>query len=176
MKKTITVFGSAFPKEGDEEYDFACRLGKQLALNNFDVCTGGYYGIMEAVSKGALDNKAEVFGVTVNYFERHSNSFVTTEIKCDTLFERITKLIELGDAYIILKGGTGTLLELAAVWEFTNKKLLKAKPIICHSSMWQKIIPILDERLQYENRKTGLIKCCDTLEEIISYLKSDLKQ
>ena len=92
------------------------------------------------------------------------------KIKCDSLFERVTKLIELGDAYIILKGGTGTLLELAAVWEFINKKLLKAKPVICHSSMWQKIIPIIDERLNYENRKTGLIKSCNSLEEIITYL------
>ncbi len=170
MKKTITVFGSAFPKEGDAEYEFAYLLGKQLAINNFNVCTGGYYGIMEAISKGALENKAEVFGVTVNYFERNANDFVTTEIKCNTLFERITKLIEFGDAYVILKGGTGTMLELAAVWEFTNKKLLNAKPIICHSSMWQKIIPIIDERLQYENRKTGLIESCDSLDEIIAYL------
>ncbi len=170
MKKTITVFGSAFPKEGDEEYEFAYELGQQLSLNNFNLCTGGYYGIMEAISKGAFENKAEVFGVTVNYFERQANNFVTTEIKCDSLFERITKLIELGDAYIILKGGTGTLLELAAVWEFMNKKLLKTKPVICNSSMWKKIIPIIDERLQYENRKTGLIKNCDSLEEIITYL------
>ncbi len=170
MKKTITVFGSAFPKDGDEEYDFAYQLGRQLGKNNFNVCTGGYYGIMEAVSKGALENKAEVFGVTVNYFDRQANKFITTEINCDTLFEKITKLIELGDAYVILKGGTGTLLELAAVWEFANKKLLKAKPIIYHSSMWQKIIPVIDERLKYENRKTGLIKSCDSLDEIITYL------
>jgi len=170
MKKTITVFGSAFPKEGDEEYEFAYKLGQQLALNNFNVCTGGYYGIMEAASKGAFENKAEVFGVTVSYFERNANNFVTTEIKCDSLFDRIAKLIELGDAYVMLKGGTGTLLELAAVWEFTNKKLLKAKPTICHSSMWEKIIPVIDERLHYENRKTGLIKNFNSLEEIINYL------
>ncbi len=148
MKKTITVFGSAFPKEGDAEYKFAYQLGKRLAQNNFNVCTGGYYGIMEAVSKGALENKADVLGITLLYINNPANDFVTNEIKCENLFDRITKLIEFGDAYIILKGGTGTLLELAAVWEFTNKNLLKVKPIICHSSMWKEIIPIIDERLQ----------------------------
>ncbi len=170
MKKTIAVFGSAFPKEGDAEYEFAFELGKRLAENNFNICTGGYNGIMEAVSKGAAENKAEIFGITLKYIDSHANKFVTHEIKCENLFERITKLIEHGDAYIILKGGTGTLLELAAVWEFTNKKLLKAKPIICHSLMWKDLIPIIDSQLQFEKRKTGLIKHFDSFDEIINYL------
>jgi predicted Rossmann-fold nucleotide-binding protein len=47
---------------------------------------------------------------------------VTKEIVCDTLFERIDKLIEIGDGFVVLQGGTGTLLELAAVWEYFNSR------------------------------------------------------
>ena len=49
MKKTITVFGSSLPIEEDEQFIFAESLGKELAKNNFNVCSGGFGGIMNAV-------------------------------------------------------------------------------------------------------------------------------
>jgi uncharacterized protein (TIGR00725 family) len=112
MKRTITVFGSSQPVEADEQYKFAYELGSLLAKNRFDVCTGGFFGIMEAVSKGAVENGAEAIGIIVDHWGGNANKFVTREIKCSTLFERINKLIETGDGYVILQGGTGTLLVL----------------------------------------------------------------
>jgi uncharacterized protein (TIGR00725 family) len=53
MAKTITVFGSSKPVAGDEQYLKGYELGKKLGENGFNVCTGGFNGIMEAVSKGA---------------------------------------------------------------------------------------------------------------------------
>ena len=117
MNKTITVFGSAIPGEEDAQYKFAYQLGVALAKNGFNICTGGYGGIMDAVSKGSYDNAGFVYGVTVDLWEKDPNPYITVEIREEKLFERITKLIELGDAYVILQGGTGTLLELAAIWE-----------------------------------------------------------
>ena len=84
---------------------------------------------------------------------------------------RITKLLELGDAYVILQGGTGTLLEFAAVWEFANKKLQSPKPIICHSQMWKEIVGVMNNQMTVENRSTDLIKCLDSVDEIVEYLK-----
>ncbi|PJA98284.1 MAG: DNA-binding protein, partial [Ignavibacteriales bacterium CG_4_9_14_3_um_filter_30_11] len=66
MKKTITVFGSSLPVEGEEQFIFAEELGKQLAINNFNICTGGFGGIMNAVSKGALSEGVKTIGVTVD--------------------------------------------------------------------------------------------------------------
>jgi uncharacterized protein (TIGR00725 family) len=140
LQKTITVFGSSKPKPGEPEYETASRLGRLLGKNNFNVCTGGYYGIMEAVSKGAAGMSSEIIGITIKEWQRKANSFVTREIKCNSLFERITKLIETGDAFVILQGGTGTLLELAAAWEMMNKNLSIIKPVFCHSKLWEKII------------------------------------
>ncbi|MBZ0200858.1 MAG: LOG family protein, partial [Ignavibacteriaceae bacterium] len=124
MNNIVTVFGSSLPEPGDDEYAVGYELGKQLALNKFDVCTGGYKGIMEAVSKGALDNGSRSIGITLGYIKSKPNKYLTEEIKCYDLFERINKLIELGSGYVVLQGGTGTLLELAAVWELMNKKLM----------------------------------------------------
>ncbi len=174
-KKTITVFGSSLPKEGEEEFETAYQLGKLLAQNNLNVCNGGYKGIMTAVSKGATEAGGEAIGITVDLWNVKPNKYLTKEIKCDSLFERISKLVELGDAYVVLQGGTGTLLELSAVWEFMNKNQLKRKPVVCHSQMWKEIVSIMERQIEKEKRETGLIKPCETVNEIVDYLSKSLK-
>jgi len=66
MKKIITIFGSSKPLNNEEQYLNAYQLGKQLAQVGFDICTGGFNGIMEAASKGAMEGGAEAIGVTVS--------------------------------------------------------------------------------------------------------------
>ncbi|QQS36111.1 MAG: LOG family protein [Ignavibacteriales bacterium] len=174
MNKTITVFGSSIPKQGDEEYATAYELGKLLAQNNFSVCTGGYSGIMEAASKGAVDNGSDAIGVTVRDWKSIPNKFLTKNIVSDNLFERIQTLIKSGDGFVILKGGTGTLLELAAVWELMNKNILQVKPVACHSNMWKQIVEIMEVQIESEKRKTGLIKCFDNVSDMVTYLRSSI--
>lgn len=175
MSKVITIFGSSFPKAGDEQYNFAYNLGAALAKKGFEICSGGFYGAMEAVSKGALENGAEVYGVTVGLWGSDPNRYITKEIRCKNVFERIEKLMQLGDGFVILQGGTGTLLELAAVWEYVNKGLIDNKPIVCHSSMWKTVVDVMDKQMISENRKPGLVKCFDTIDEIVKYFLIELK-
>ena len=174
MKKTITVFGSSKPREGEEEYNLAYKLGSLLAKSGFDVCTGGFMGTMEAVSKGANEHGGEVIGVTVNLWSSEPNRFITKEVKCENLLERVNKLIELGDAIVVLQGGTGTLLELAAAWELANKGLMGHKPILCHSSMWQGIISIMNIQMKKEGRDRELVKAFESVEEIVNHISSEL--
>lgn len=174
MNKTITIFGSAIPATDDAQYKFAYELGASLAQNGFNICNGGYGGIMEAVSKGAYDSAGFVYGVTIDLWEKDPNPYITVEVREQKLFERITKLLELGDAYIILQGGTGTLLEFAAVWEYANKNLQQLKPIICHSNMWKEIVDVMNKQMVLENRRTDLVKCADNVNEILEYLKTSL--
>ncbi len=176
MKKLITVFGSSIPVDNDEQYITAYNLGKQLAMNGFDICTGGFNGIMEAASKGTVDGGGQAIGVTVDLWGRSVNRYINEEVKCNTLLERIDKLIELGDGYVILQGGTGTLLEVAAVWEYMNKGLMEIKPVACHSSMWKKVVSEINVQMKYENRSTELIKTYDTVEEITEFLVTNLRR
>jgi uncharacterized protein (TIGR00730 family) len=174
MKKMITVFGSSRPVEGEEEYIAAYDLGKLLAQKGFNVCTGGYQGIMNAVSRGAAEAGSEVLGITVNGWSSVPSKYLTKEIKCENLNERLEKLIEAGDAYVVLQGGTGTLLELALVWEMVNKKMLPVKPIVSHSAMWKEIAQIIDRQLVLEKRVTGLVTNFNRVEEIADYLADKL--
>jgi len=175
VTKTVTVFGSSKPKPGDEEYDTAFKLGKILAQNGFNVCTGGYQGIMDAVSKGASEAGAKPIGVTVDTFSSKPSKYLHQEIKCASLFERIQKLVELGDAYIVLRGGTGTLVELSIVWEMFNKNLMPEKPIACHGEMWKNLVKTIDERMKFEKRNYGFIFIADTIEECAEYIISKFK-
>lgn len=174
MRKTITIFGSSLPVKGEKEYEDAYLLGALLAKKGFNICNGGNSGIMEATAKGAVDNGAKAIGVSIAHFGSSSNKYLTELVICKNLFERITRLIDSGDAFVILPGGTGTLLELAAVWELMNKDLIQTKPVACHSSMWQNLVGIMETRIKLEKRQTGLIKCFNSIEEITEYLASQL--
>ncbi len=176
MRKTITVFGSSLPLPGEQEYEDAYRLGQLLGEAGLNVCTGGNLGIMEAVSKGAAENGAEVTGIVFHHFSAKPNIYNTLLIEADSLFERIEKLVAAGDGFIILQGGTGTLLELAVIWEFMNKGLLAKKPIACHSELWQSIVSAMDKQIVNEKRTAGLVKWFVTVEEIAEYMISAVKE
>lgn len=172
----ITLFGSSRPTEGDPLYQLAYDLGKRCAQAGWTVCNGGYGGIMEASARGAKEAGGSTIGVTVSAFSRRANNWIDKEIQMPTLNERLMKLVELGDAYVILKGGTGTLLELAYVWEFTNKGLMRKKPIVVVGQFWNGVIHTLREELIWEGLGdcTTLIKQVETPEECFQYLQSVL--
>lgn len=176
MSKTITVFGSSKPLPGEDEYEIAYKLGRRLGEAGFTVCSGGYQGIMDAVSKGAVESGAEAIGVTVDLFNAVASKHLTKEIECHTLFERIEKLVELGDAFVILTGGTGTLLELSVVWELVNKNLIDKKPIACNGEMWLPIIESIDNRMGFESREVGLIKWFREINDCTSFLVESLRE
>jgi uncharacterized protein (TIGR00730 family) len=146
-EKIITVFGSSRPKAGDVEYEEARELGKLLAQRGFAVCSGGFGGVMEGVSRGAKEGGGKTYGVTAEFFKRKANDWVDTEVRMETWDERLFELIRLADGFAVCKGGTGTLVELAVVWEMLNKSVIAGKPIVVVGDFWQ---PILDRVREVE--------------------------
>jgi len=140
LPAVITVFGSSRPAPGSEAYETARKLGAALADAGFAVATGGYGGTMEAVSRGAREANGHVLGVTAEAFASRANQWVEEEIRVKTWQERLFKLIELGAGYVVLPGGTGTLVELAVVWEWINKGFLKQKPVVVLGDYWQPVV------------------------------------
>lgn len=170
--KTITIFGSSLPKEGEKEYEDAYFIGRKLGESGCNICSGGFQGIMDAVSKGAKEAGAEAIGITVPLFNSKSSKYLTQEVICNTLFERLDKLITYGDGFIILPGGTGTLLEISLVWEMLNKNLSEPKPIACLGKMWNSIVTPMEERVKFEGRKENLISCFNTVDEVLEFIQT----
>jgi len=146
-EKIITVFGSSRPREGDAEYEEARELGRYLAQRGLAVCSGGYGGVMEGVSRGAKEAGGTTYGITAEFFHRQANNWVDNEIRMKTWDERLFELIRLADGFVVCKGGTGTLAELAMVWEMLNKSVIPGKPIAVIGDFWQ---PILDRVREVE--------------------------
>jgi hypothetical protein len=136
----VTVFGSSRPVAGDVHYAEAMALGAALAAKGLAVCSGGYDGVMEAVSRGAKENGGRTLAVTAEFFRSHANKWVEEEIRVKTWQERLFELIERGQGYVACPGGTGTLVELAVVWEMLNKGAMKRKPLVVLGNFWQPII------------------------------------
>ncbi|MFH1613991.1 MAG: LOG family protein [Planctomycetota bacterium] len=169
-KKTVSVFGTSKALPGDGNWGLALRLGDIIARAGFNIANGGYGGTMEAAAKAAVRAGAEVIGVTCSAFKRGSaNPYVTREIKTCSLSERLAKLVELGDAYIVLPGGTGTLLELAQVWELKNKGFIpQSRPIIIVGSFWQPIIGLVCAE---DPQAVGCVDCVDLPGQAVQILE-----
>jgi uncharacterized protein (TIGR00730 family) len=144
---TVTIFGSSTPVEGEERYTEATHLGRLLARSGYAVCNGGFGGTMEATARGAKEAGGKTTGVITGAFGAKANPFIDRTIVMPGLIDRLMKLIELGDAYVVLRGGTGTLLELAAVWEITNKKISTPRPIVVLGSLWEGVIDLVESEL-----------------------------
>ena len=136
----MTVFGSSRPGEGSEDFEEARMLGAELSRAGFAVCSGGYGGVMEAVSRGAKETGGKTYGVTAEFFQRSANAWIDEEFRVKTWHERLFELIRLGDGFVACKGGTGTLVELAVVWEMLNKAVMREKPFVVLGDFWNPII------------------------------------
>ena len=145
MNKIITSFGSAFIQPDEPLYTEIVNLGANIAKAGFTICSGGYYGSMEAISKGAKSVNGKTIGISVKGLERKVNEFIDENNQADNLMERIMKLINIADAYIIFKGGTGTLLEISAALELMNKKAMPEKKMIFYTDFWKNMIEILKQ-------------------------------
>src|SRR5512133_4119349 len=139
----VSVFGGSQPKEGSAAYAEAIELGKLLAARGHTVLTGGYIGVMEAVSRGAHEAGGHVIGVTCEDIEAwrpiKANAWVKEEIRKKTLIERLHTLIHESDAAFALPGGAGTLTEISVMWNLMIVESLHRRPLILIGGGWQSV-------------------------------------
>ena len=145
MPKTIAIFGTGRAKPDSAIYNLAYQTGLCLAEAGYTIANGGYNGIMLASAKGARQANGKTIGVTCQAFgPKPANEFITEEVRTASPDHRLDTLIGLADAYIVLPGGTGTLLELAKVWELKNKGFLNSqKLIILLGDFWQPLVELV---------------------------------
>jgi uncharacterized protein (TIGR00730 family) len=137
----VSVFGGSQPKEDSTAYAEAMELGKLLAERGHTVLTGGYIGVMEAVSRGAQEAGGHVIGVTCEEIEAwrpiKANAWVMEEIRKQTLVERLHTLIHECDAALAMPGGAGTLTEISLLWNLMIVESLHRRPLILVGRGWQ---------------------------------------
>jgi uncharacterized protein (TIGR00725 family) len=175
LKSVVTVFGSSRPRRTEADYTTAFELGRSLARAGYVVCNGGYGGTMEASARGARDAGGHTIGITCSAFGRQApNPWIVEVEEHPTLIERMTALIARGEAYVILKGGTGTLLEFAAVWELMNKSMITERPVLVLGDFWESVLTTVSQELEPELAKT--ITRVPTVEECVRTIDENLRR
>ena len=163
----VAVFGASASLPGDPLYEQGVRCGRLLAEAGFGVATGGYGGVMEAVSLGAKKADAEVIGVTApSVFPDRvgGNAHLTQETRARSLLERIHELAVNSVASIALSGSLGTATELLAAWNLAHVARFsgtRPKPIIAVGEPWLTLIPLLTDQLQSDGTLVTLVPTVD---------------
>lgn len=140
----VAVFGSYDPADGSEGYATAQAVGRKLAELGYVVVNGGFGGTMEASARGARQAGGRTVGVICRPWGIRANDYTDRTVQTDSIQQRIAALLECGDAgVVVLPGSTGTLLELATVWEHVAKGLSAARPIVCVGPFWRPLVEII---------------------------------
>jgi uncharacterized protein (TIGR00730 family) len=142
----ISYFGFADAAPNDPLYQEAFECAKFLTSKGFEAINGGGPGTMKAVSEGAKAAGGKTIGVTfypqdiTNFEGRDKTNPIDEEVKTGNYLERTLKLLELGDAYVIFRGGTGTISEFGMAWGLARLYFGHHKPLILYGSFWESII------------------------------------
>lgn len=140
----LTIFGSSSCAPGSDLYQTSFNIGSIATKNGFTVANGGYTGTMDATAKGVKQNNGKVIGITTDDITKvDSSQYLTEEFKETSLMTRLDVLIGIGDFYLILPGSTGTLTELALLWDKQKLEIISIRPIILFGDTWSKIFNLM---------------------------------
>jgi predicted Rossmann-fold nucleotide-binding protein len=112
----------------------------------------------------------ERFAVTAQFFKTRANKWVDEEIRVKSWQERLFELIKRGNGYTACPGGTGTLVELAVVWEMINKGAMSKKPLVVLGDFWRPVV----ERVR-EIELGHASPWCEAKEAMIRFADSPVK-
>lgn len=143
----LTVFASARPGADPGLLDAAREVGRGLAERGIAVVYGGGgTGLMSAVADGALDAGGEVIGVIPKFLvERELGRDDLTALHVvESMHQRKALMAELGDGFLALPGGVGTLEELFEAWTWRQIGLIE-KPLALFNAkgFWNPLVAAL---------------------------------
>ncbi len=178
----VTIFGSARTQPGHWVYQEVRRMAEALASMGCDIVTGGGPGLMQAANEGAEAAKApervQNIGIRIELpFEQKVNPFVEEAFEHQTFFTRLHHFVLLSDAFIVVPGGIGTVLESTMIWQLLQVRQLHDTPLIFTGPMWQGLVDwasqaMLRPGFELANAEDMKIPCCvDTADEAIAIIR-----
>jgi len=141
----VTIFGSARVSPDHWVYGAVRDLARELTAMGCTIVTGGGPGLMQAANEGAAlaapDGEDRSVGIRVHLpFEQEVNPFVGSAFEHRTFFSRLHHFVLVSDAFVVVPGGIGSVLELMMVWQLLQVRKLSETPLILVGQMWQGLI------------------------------------
>jgi uncharacterized protein (TIGR00730 family) len=171
----IGVMGSARLTESDAWWARSKQLGGLLAEKGFVVVTGGYGGLMEAVSRGAHEAGGKVVGLTMQHWTNVEPNQWNGDLRWSTNYgTRLNHFLNC-DGMIALPGGVGTLSEMALMWAASQTES-RPLPLVLLGECWPPIIQSLRENLVINERDLSLLRFAGDPEEAVRELEAGLRE
>lgn len=170
--KNIAFFGDADITESNETYTSAFKLAEILAKEGYTIVNGGGPGVMEAATNGAEINGGQTITVTFDptnapgFEGRYVGNVPDEEIVTTNYIERMFKLMEMGDIFIIFKGGTGTISEFGTAWVLAKLYYGCHKPFILFGDFWIEIIDVLKKNLYLDSNEMSVFEIARRVEDV----------
>jgi uncharacterized protein (TIGR00730 family) len=175
----VAIFGSARAQPGTFVYDEVKRASAAFAAMGCDIVTGGGPGLMQAANEGAREAGAPgSVGIRVELpFEQNVNPFVEQAFDHETFFTRLHHFVIASDAFVVVPGGIGTVLEMLMIWQLLQVRHVERVPLILVGKMWKGLIDwskttMLDPRLALASPEDLQIPMClETADEAIAVVR-----
>lgn len=171
--KNVAFFGDADLPETDKTYKDAYEIAKIMAENGYTIVNGGGPGVMDASTQGAEAVRGDTLSVTfypedaTGFEGRYLRNTTDQEIKTSNYLERMFKLIEHADAFIMFKGGTGTISELGAAWVLAKLYIGHHKPFILYGSFWIEIIDAIRKNMNISREEMSVFEIVTRREDVL---------
>lgn len=141
----VTIFGSARVEPGHWVYAAVRDVASELTRMGCDIVTGGGPGLMQAANEGARladpESKQDSVGIRIALpFEQDVNAFVSEAYEHGTFFTRLHHFVLVSDAFVVVPGGIGTVLETMMIWQLLQVRKLHQTPLILVGPMWQGLV------------------------------------
>lgn len=180
----VTIFGSARLKPGTSAYDNVKQLAAELTRMGCDIMSGGGPGLMQAANEGANladpEAKHRSVGIRVDLpFEQELNPFVGQAYQHRTFFSRLHHFMIISDAFIVVPGGIGTLLEMSLAWQLLQVRKLYNTPLILIGKMWADLVEWARHAMLQEGSELAsevdftIAHCVNTIEETIALVREN---
>ena len=130
--KSLTIYCSSSQKLNKKFYKMARETAEIISNYKIKVIYGGgNIGLMGEIARTLISLNNEVIGIIPKFLiKKEKLNLKLTSLKIvSNMSKRKEKLFKLGDAFLILPGGTGTLEEVVEVLSWKILKLHN-KPII----------------------------------------------
>lgn len=175
--KNIAFFGDAAVKKDSPSYKQAYDVAKILASEGYTIVNGGGPGVMDAATAGAEEAGGETLTVTFypenapGFEGRYVGNIPDREIVTTNYIDRMFKLLEHGDMFIIFRGGSGTISEFGAAWVLAKLYHGHHKPFILYGSFWKNVIRCLKENLNLDKDELSVFEIVERKEEVLPAIK-----
>ncbi|EKE05705.1 MAG: hypothetical protein ACD_19C00182G0033 [uncultured bacterium] len=180
--KNIAFFGDADISETDETYTHAFKVAEILATERYVIVDGGGPGVMEAATSGAQKVNGETITVTFDptnapgFEGKYIGNVPDEEIVTTNYIERMFKLMEYGDAFILFKGGSGTISEFGTAWVLAKLYYGRHKPFILFGSYWAEIIDVFRKNMNIDAKELSVFEIANRVEDVLPIIKKFEKQ